>query len=71
MADGFGSHLRDVDGHSYVDYLLGLGPMILGRRHRAVTNAVSELGTCFDLPYKSGPGVGAELEATPSSSTRS
>jgi len=52
MADGFGSHLRDVDGHSYVDYLLGLGPMILGHRHPAVTRAVSELGTCFGLPYE-------------------
>ena len=45
-----------MDGHSYVDYLLGLGPMILGHRHpavtRAVTNAVSDLGTCFGLPYE-------------------
>ena len=30
MAEGTGSRLRDVDGHEYVDYLLGLGPMILG-----------------------------------------
>jgi glutamate-1-semialdehyde 2,1-aminomutase len=56
MAEGSGSRLRDVDGHSYVDYLLGLGPMILGHRHpvvtRAVTTAVSELGTCFGLPYE-------------------
>jgi hypothetical protein len=36
MAEGSGSRLRDVDGHSYVDYLLGLGPMILGHRHPAV-----------------------------------
>jgi glutamate-1-semialdehyde 2,1-aminomutase len=53
---GYGSRLRDVDGHEYVDYLLGLGPMILGHRHqavtRAVTDAVSELGTCFGLPYE-------------------
>jgi len=56
MAEGSGSRLRDVDGHSYVDYLLGLGPMILGHRHpvvtRAVTTAVTELGTCFGLPYE-------------------
>ena len=56
MAEGYGSRLRDVDGHEYVDYLLGLGPMILGHRHpavtRAVTSAVSELGTCFGLPYE-------------------
>ena len=56
MAEGSGSRLRDVDGHQYVDYLLGLGPMILGHRHPAVTQAVmtavSELGTCFGLPYE-------------------
>ena len=56
MAEGLGSRLRDVDGHEYVDYLLGLGPMILGHRHPAVTqavmSAVSELGTCFGLPYE-------------------
>ena len=56
MAEGLGSRLRDVDGHEYIDYLLGLGPMILGHRHPAVTqavmNAVSDLGTCFGLPYE-------------------
>ena len=56
MTEGLGSRLRDVDGHEYVDYLLGLGPMILGHRHpavtQAVTRAVSELGTCFGLPYE-------------------
>jgi glutamate-1-semialdehyde 2,1-aminomutase len=56
MAQGSGSRLRDVDGHEYVDYLLGLGPMILGHRHPAVTSAVisavSELGTCFGVPYE-------------------
>jgi glutamate-1-semialdehyde 2,1-aminomutase len=56
MADGIGSRIRDVDGHEYVDYLLGLGPMILGHRHPAVTAAVSSAietyGTCFGLPYE-------------------
>src|SRR5271155_4653923 len=56
MAEGYGSRLRDVDGHEYVAYLLGLGPMILGHRHPAVTpavsSAVSELGPCFGLPYE-------------------
>src|SRR5215469_17105441 len=56
MADGIGSRIRDVDGHEYVDYLLGLGPMILGHRHPAVTAAVASAietyGTCFGLPYE-------------------
>ncbi len=55
-ARGRGSRLTDVDGHEYIDYLLGLGPMILGHRHPAVTTAVAdaiaELGTCFGLPYE-------------------
>jgi glutamate-1-semialdehyde 2,1-aminomutase len=56
ISDGSGSRLRDVDGHEYVDYLLGLGPMILGHRHPVVTDAVAaaikDLGTCFGLPYE-------------------
>jgi glutamate-1-semialdehyde 2,1-aminomutase len=56
IAEGQGSRLRDVDGHEYIDYLLGLGPMILGHRHPVVTEAVvaavRDLGTCFGLPYE-------------------
>ncbi|MGA2529310.1 MAG: glutamate-1-semialdehyde 2,1-aminomutase [Acidimicrobiales bacterium] len=56
IADGTGSHISDVDGNDYVDYLLGLGPMILGHRHPVVTDAVvsavKTLGTCFGLPYE-------------------
>ena len=56
MVTGDGSRIRDADGHEYVDYLLGLGPMILGHRHPAVTAAVAEAiqayGTCFGLPYE-------------------
>src|SRR5262245_3973445 len=39
MTRGSGSRLRDADEHEYVDYLLGGGPMILGHRHPAVTQA--------------------------------
>ncbi len=56
IAEGSGSRMRDVDGNEYIDYLLGLGPMILGHRHPAVTRAVVEaiqdLGTCFGLSYE-------------------
>ncbi len=56
IAEGSGSRLRDIDGNEYIDYLLGLGPMILGHRHpavtAAVTEAVAEYGTCFGLPYE-------------------
>jgi glutamate-1-semialdehyde 2,1-aminomutase len=56
LASGTGSRVRDVDGHEYVDYLLGLGPMILGHRHPVITSAVAsaigEFGTCLGLPYE-------------------
>ena len=41
---GTGSRLRDVDGNEYIDYLLGLGPMLLGHRPPRVTQAVDSLG---------------------------
>jgi glutamate-1-semialdehyde 2,1-aminomutase len=52
---GTGSHLRDADGNNYIDYLLGLGPMILGHRPPKVTAAVVDFiqrhGTVFALPH--------------------
>jgi glutamate-1-semialdehyde 2,1-aminomutase len=51
---GDGAYLHDVDGNVYIDYLLGLGPMILGHRPPKVTAAVVEQiqkrGTVFALP---------------------
>ena len=51
---GTGAHLFDADGNRYIDYLLGLGPMILGHRPPGVTaavvKAIQEQGTCFALP---------------------
>jgi len=56
IAEGRGSRVTDVDGHEYVDYLLGLGPDILGHRHpvvtQAVAEAIAEYGTSFGLPYE-------------------
>ncbi len=56
MSHGTGSHVFDVDGHEYIDYLLGLGPMLLGHRNPEVTDAVvraiQEYGTVFGLPYE-------------------
>jgi glutamate-1-semialdehyde 2,1-aminomutase len=56
ISHGTGSHVFDVDGHEWVDYLLGLGPMLLGHRHpevtAAVVRAIQEYGTVFGLPYE-------------------
>ncbi|CAN5256878.1 glutamate-1-semialdehyde 2,1-aminomutase [soil metagenome] len=56
IAEGTGSRVTDADGNEYIDYLLGLGPMILGHRNptvtAAVTAAIADYGTCFGLPYE-------------------
>jgi glutamate-1-semialdehyde 2,1-aminomutase len=56
VARGRGSHLWDIDGNEYVDYLLALGPLIHGHAHpeisQAVTRAIHEVGTMFALPYE-------------------
>ena len=39
---GQGSFIFDVDGNSYIDYVMGYGPMILGHAHPAVVGAVTE-----------------------------
>lgn len=54
VSHGTGSRITDVDGNTYVDYLLGLGPMLLGHRPpkvtAAVVNFIQERGTVFALP---------------------
>ncbi|MFE3451390.1 glutamate-1-semialdehyde 2,1-aminomutase [Nonomuraea sp. NPDC059194] len=42
MASGQGPYITDVDGNRYVDLVCSWGPMILGHRHPAVIEAVSE-----------------------------
>lgn len=37
-----GSHLTDVDGNDYIDYALGMGPVILGHAAERVTKAVKD-----------------------------
>lgn len=54
IESGKGSRIVDVDGNEYIDYLLGLGPMLLGHRPERVTRAVVDFiqqrGTVFALP---------------------
>ena len=40
LASGSGSHVRDVDGNAYLDYIGSWGPAILGHAHPAVVEAV-------------------------------
>jgi glutamate-1-semialdehyde 2,1-aminomutase len=38
---GAGSHIWDVSGNEYIDYLLGSGPMLIGHAHPDIVAAVS------------------------------
>jgi glutamate-1-semialdehyde 2,1-aminomutase len=53
FARGEGSHIWDVDGNEYIDYMCSYGPIVLGHRHPTVERAVaaqSAEGDCFNAP---------------------
>jgi glutamate-1-semialdehyde 2,1-aminomutase len=53
FARGEGSHVWDVDGNEYIDYMCSYGPIVLGHRHPRVEEAARrqmELGNCFNTP---------------------
>ncbi len=56
FSTGSGARACDADGRKYVDYLMGLGPLLLGHRDSTVTAAVcaavSDIGTCPGLTYQ-------------------
>ncbi|MBU0634729.1 MAG: glutamate-1-semialdehyde 2,1-aminomutase [Candidatus Omnitrophica bacterium] len=52
---GKGSRIYDVDGRSYIDYVLSWGPLILGHAHKEVIKATVQAlkcGTSFGAPIK-------------------
>lgn len=62
---GTGSRVIDVDGNEFIDYLLGLGPMILGHRPPEITEAVTQhinnVGTVFALTSEKDYEVAKKL----------
>jgi glutamate-1-semialdehyde 2,1-aminomutase len=49
-----GCFLYDVDGNKFVDYLMALGPIVLGYNYPSVVNAVKkqlDKGSIFSLPH--------------------
>ncbi len=53
IARGEGSHIFDVDGNEYIDYVCSWGPLILGHRPRPVMDAIAavlDIGTSFGAP---------------------
>ena len=53
MQSGSGATITDIDGNTYIDYVLSWGPLILGHAHPEVVKAIQEtaaLGTSFGAP---------------------
>jgi glutamate-1-semialdehyde 2,1-aminomutase len=53
IARASGARLVDVDGHSYIDYVMSWGPMIHGHAPKGLTTALQRqvrLGTSFGAP---------------------
>lgn len=50
---GAGSRITDIDGQTYIDYVLSWGPLIAGHAHPAVVEAIQQTaakGTSFGAP---------------------
>ncbi|HDN59281.1 MAG TPA: aminotransferase class III-fold pyridoxal phosphate-dependent enzyme [Candidatus Marinimicrobia bacterium] len=52
MDHGEGSHIFDVDGNEYIDYILAFGPLLLGHKPKAIFDSV------FDTVQKRGSMLG-------------
>jgi glutamate-1-semialdehyde 2,1-aminomutase len=53
LASGEGSHIFDVDGNEYIDYVGSWGPLLLGHRHPEILAALEKaltIGTSFGAP---------------------
>ncbi len=71
FAAGSGPRLTDIDGNSYLDYVLGWGPVILGHAHPRLTEAVQRrvpLGATYGaghvLEYETAERVLAAIPGT-------
>lgn len=50
---GEGSHLTDVDGNTYIDYICSWGPLLLGHSPKAIVEGIEEVvakGTSYGIP---------------------
>jgi glutamate-1-semialdehyde 2,1-aminomutase len=53
IARGEGSHIFDVDGNEYIDYVCSWGPLVMGHRPKPVIDAIAgvlDIGTTFGAP---------------------
>ena len=54
LTKGKGSKVYDVDGNRYIDYVLSLGPIILGYNYKPVDDAIKKQlknGISFSIPH--------------------
>lgn len=61
---GQGSHLWDVDGNEYVDYVGSWGPLICGHAHPEVVEALchaAQRGSTFGAPTEAETALAAEI----------
>jgi glutamate-1-semialdehyde 2,1-aminomutase len=59
ISRGDASHIFDVDGNEYIDYVCSWGPLLLGHRPKVVLDAIAsvlDVGTSFGAP------TGREIE---------
>jgi glutamate-1-semialdehyde 2,1-aminomutase len=64
VARGLGSHLWDVDGNEYIDWVSSWGPLIAGHAHPAIVDAVASAvsnGTSFGAPTEGEVTLAAEI----------
>ena len=59
IASGKGSHVTDVDGHRYIDYVGSWGPLILGHAHPEVAEAVARV---LETGWSFGACTASEVE---------
>lgn len=67
---GKGAHVKDIDGHSYIDYVCSYGPLILGHAAEPVVAAVTKAvqrGASFGMPTQAESDLAERvIDAVPS-----
>lgn len=64
IREGAGSHITDVDGNQYIDFVASYGPLIAGHAHERVVAAVAKAvgrGTSFGAPTELETQLGEKI----------
>jgi glutamate-1-semialdehyde 2,1-aminomutase len=65
IVKGAGSHVTDLDGNDYVDFVMSWGPLILGHAHPLVVEAVERAardGSSFGAPTERETALAEEIK---------